>query len=655
MKHQRALPRCLLWLGLGVGAWQNTNAGSGESLRVGTLTLHHCSTPAQWCGTLPRPLDPSGLVSGSVPVYFEYYPHLNPGPSAGTLVATEGGPGFPATESRNGYLALYRTLRGTRDVLIMDNRGTGRSSAVDCPELQRDPTLTEANVAACGERLGPRAPLYSTTLAADDLAALLAALALGRIDLYGDSYGTFFAQVFAVRHPERLRSLVLDGAYPLGSGEYAWYPAYAPAMRDKFNLACQRSPSCSRLPGTSLDHIEPALQALRAKPFAAQAHDLTGTLHKFTADASQLATVMFGSAPALASVREVDAAARAFVAGDRLPLLRLMAETQVGVDSREDAQAPQDFSAGLAAAVMCQDAPQIYDMSLPPAQRRIARDQAIKRREAQAPGTYAPFTIGEYRRMPLDYAFIDECVSWPAPAAAWPAGRLAAKPMKYPDAPTLVVSGDLDNMTPVADGAAAVANFPNGRQVVIRNGFHVNALPRSRSDCGAIVVRRFIETLAVGDTACAQGVPPVRLVPRFARHVEELDPATAMAGNAADAVRLRAVTAAVLTAGDAAARAAEISSGKGVGLRGGSFSVSETPSGYRLNLHELRWTEDVAVSGTVDRPFRAGPAKAVLTLRGAATIGGRIEVDWSEGTADAVAVARGTIGGQPVAARLDAP
>ena len=663
VKYLHRLLACALWLCLGVCAWQPAVAGAGkvagaqlgEALRVGSLTLHRCSAPEGWCGTFDRALDPTGVVPGSVPVYFEYYPHLNPGPSAGTLVATEGGPGYAATESRDDYLALYRPLRGTRDVLIMDNRGTGRSAAVDCPELQRDPTLTEANVAACGERLGLSAPLYSTTLAADDLAALLDALALGPIDLYGDSYGTFFAQVFAVRHPEHLRSLVLDGAYPLGGGEYAWYPAYAPAMRDKFDLACQRSPSCSRLPGSSMSHIEPALQSLRAHPFAAQADDVSGTPHKFTADASQLATVMFGSAPALASVREVDAAARAFVAGDQLPLLRLMAETQVGVDSRDEDQAPQKFSAGLAAAVMCQDAPQIYDMSLPPAQRRIARDQAIERREAQAPGTYAPFTIGEYRRMPLDYAFIDECVTWPSPPAAWPAGRLKTGTVTYPNTPTLIVSGDLDNMTPVADGAAAAANFPNGRQLVIRNGFHVNALPRSRSDCGAIVVRRFIETLAVGDTACAQAVPPVRLVPRFARHVDELDPAVALAGNAADAARLRAVSAAVLTVGDAASRATEISTGNGVGLRGGTFSVTETPTGYRLTLRELRWTEDLAVTGTVERPFRAGPAKAVLSLRGAAVADGTLEVQWSEGMPAAVASVRGMLGGQAVVARLAAP
>ena len=60
---------------------------------------------------------------------------------------------------------------------------------------------------ACGRSLGVTAPLYSTTLAADDLAAVLDSLSLGKISLYGDSYGTYFAQVFAVRHPERLRAL----------------------------------------------------------------------------------------------------------------------------------------------------------------------------------------------------------------------------------------------------------------------------------------------------------------------------------------------------------------------------------------------------------------------------------------------------------------
>ena len=648
-----------LWLALPLqaafGAETSRAPSTAPTLKVGSLTLKRCAPAGAWCGTLERALDPLGVVAGSVAVYFEFYLHSGPERSSGTLVATEGGPGYPATESRDSYLALYKPLRSTHDVLLMDNRGTGRSGAVNCPELQRAPLLTLENVAACGRSLGARAPLYSTTLASDDLAAVLDALAIGRVDLYGDSYGTFFAQVFAVRHADKLRSVVLDGAYPLGRGEYAWYPAYAPAMRDKFNFACQRSPACSQYPGNSMSHIEPALRQLRAHPFEAQARDVSGKPQRFTANATQLALVMFAGAPGRASLREVDAAARAFVAADQEPLLRLMAESQTGVDSRDEQQTPAAYSSGLAAAVMCQDAPQIYDMSLEIKARMADRERAVAKRQAEAPATYAPFTIDEYRGMPLDYAFIDECVQWPAPPATHPAGRLTSGPMTYPNVPALVVSGDLDNMTPVADGAAATGNFPRGRQVILRNSLHVNALPGARSECGATLVRHFLETLEPGDASCAQAVAEIRLVPRFARRLHELDPASASTGNAATVEQLRTVSAALLTAGDAMVRAPEVSPGAGVGLRGGTYTVREAHGAYQLTLRDLRWTEDLVVSGTVEFPRYQGAAHASLRVRGGKDLDGTLEAQWQEGVSLARAQVHGTLGGHAVAAELSAP
>ena len=619
------------------------------------MELHRCATPGAWCGNFRRPLDPAGVVAGELPIYFEFYPHTGVGAAQGTLVATEGGPGYPATGTRDAYLAMYAPLRVARDVLIMDNRGTGQSGAIDCPGLQTATMLTVDLVAACGRLLGERAPLYSTALATDDLSALIDHLASPPVDLYGDSYGTFFAQVFAVRHPAQLRSVVLDGAYPLGESSYAWYPAYAPAMRDKFNLACARSTACSKLGGDSISHIAPALQRLRSHPVQAQGRDVFGHVHRFRADATALAIVMFGSAPARATVREVDAAARAFAAGDRAPLFRLIGETIAGVDSRDSAQAPASFSAGLAAAVMCQDAPQVYDMSLSPAQRIAARDAAVAKRKRTAPDSYAPFTIDEYRRMPIDYSFLDECVQWPPSPPAHPAGQLAPPNTPYPLAPTLIVSGDLDNMTPVADGAVAARNFPRGRQVVLQNSLHVNALPHARSACGVELVRRFIETLDVGDIACAQAIPEVRLVPRFARHAAELSPAEARPGNAATPRALRAVTAASMTVGDALVRAFEIENGEGVGLRGGGYSVSQSATGYRLTLRAVRWTEDLRVSGIIDAPKRGGAGHAELQLQGAATSNGTLVFDWREGEPHAQADVRGTLDGQAVIARLEAP
>jgi len=633
------------------------DAAGGNALKVGQLTLHRCHENV-WCGRLPRALDPGGMVAGAVAVYFEYYPHTGAGPPAGTLVATEGGPGYAATDSRDDYLALFAPLRPDHDVLIMDNRGTGRSGALDCPRLQKAPTLTEADIGACGRSLGRRALLYSTALAADDLAALLAALGIGSIDLYGDSYGSYFAQVFALRHAAKLRSLVLDGADALAGPDFAWYPHYAPAMREKFNRACERDPMCSRLAGSSMDHVAPALRSLREHPFTAAVRYGHGELMHFTADASRLAIVMFGGSPAFATVRELDAAARAFTGGDRLPLLRLMAETLAGVDSRDATRSPVYFSEALAAAVSCLDPPQIFDMSLPFPERLAARDRAIAERKRRSPDTYAPFTIDEYRRMPLDYAFIDQCVEWPAPLRGWPAPPLIVPVDPYPDVPVLVVSGELDNMTPVADGAQVAAHFQRAQHVVIANSFHVNAKPEARSDCATVIVRHFLEDLTTGDESCAAAVPPVRLLARFARHASELAPAEALAGNEASEAQLRAVSAALQTCGDVIFRATEYGPGEGVGLRGGSFTVTGvagTPNGYRLTLRAVRWSEDLAVSGRIDSPGESGPVHARLTLQGPLSSRGTLELGWTEGTAAARAEVHGEWDGHPVRAAAPAP
>jgi len=634
---------------------QSTQAARSSVKRVGALELHACGTAGAFCGRLDRPLDSAGALPDRLSIYFEFYPHSGAGAAHGTLVATEGGPGYPATESRADYLALFKPLMADHDVLIMDNRGTGRSGAIDCRALQTGDQWTIETVAECGRSLGERAALYGTADAADDLAALLAALDVRTIDLYGDSYGTYFEQVFAIRHPEALRSIVLDGAYPLSGPDYAWYPSYAPAMRDKLNLTCARSPACAALPGSSVEHIEPAVARLRAHPFAARAHDIDGRERAIEADASQLAIVMYGGAPALTTVREVDAAARAFVQGDSAPLLRLMAETATAVDSRDPTGDATHWSAGLAAAVMCQDPPQIFDMRLAPTERLIDRDRALAERRLHFPDTYAPFTIDEYRGMPLDYSFLDQCVAWPVSPPSHPASQLGLH-AAYPDVPALVISGELDDITPPANGAAVAAAFKRGVQVRIANSFHVNALPRARSGCAARIVRHFMATTRLGDIACGARVPAVRLVPRFAMQSGELDAASGLPGNQASAAQLKIVTAAVLTAGDVLARVPDNSSGQGAGLRGGTFELRRDSDRIHATLNGLRWVNDVTIDGTIDRPTdRVGRVRANLVV--SPTIGskGRLTMTWVEGTEHAMVDIHGTLGNSRVATRGPAP
>ena len=115
-------------------------------------------------------------------------------------------------------------------LVLVDQRGTGESELIDCAPLQQFPYAPFAPVALrpyrlaagrCGELLGSRSDAYGTGAAVDDMVAVLDALGLARVDVYGDSYGSFAAQALALRHPGRVRSLVLDGAYPLDFDPWA--------------------------------------------------------------------------------------------------------------------------------------------------------------------------------------------------------------------------------------------------------------------------------------------------------------------------------------------------------------------------------------------------------------------------------------------------
>jgi hypothetical protein len=217
------------------------------------------------------------------------------------------------------------------------------------------------------------------------------------------------------------------------------------------------------------------------------------------------------------------------------------------------------------------------------------------------------------------------------------------------------VSGELDNMTSAADGAAAAARFPAAHHVIIANSFHVNALPHARSECAATLVRRFLADLSTEDDSCALEVPPVRLVPRFARHAGELPAAQPLAGNQAPEEELRLVSAALLTCEDAIARAQANGAGTGVGLRGGSVTVASRAPGYHLSLHEVHWTEDVAVSGDIDWPGRSGVVHATVDLQASHGLRGKLELQWPEGVASARATVSGTLGAHTVAAEAPAP
>jgi hypothetical protein len=127
-----------------------------------------------------------------------------------------------------------------------------------------------------------------------------------------------------------------------------------------------------------------------------------------------------------------------------------------------------------------------------------------------------------------------------------------------------------------------------------------------------------------------------------------------LAGNAGGNDALRVVRAALMTSEDVIVRVNTSGAGGGVGLRGGSFDAQAVGAGYRAQLRDVQWTEDVSVSGTPQWPARGtdGPAKADLVVAGAAGVRGSLTLQWIEG---AVATARGALGGKAIVAQAPAP
>jgi pimeloyl-ACP methyl ester carboxylesterase len=632
--QRRIVMRLALQVGVGVALFAGLLAGAGSWAAPGAPALHACGSRGARCGNLSRPLDSTGRIAGRVGIYFELYPATGPGPRRGTLVATEGGPGFAATASREAYLELFAPLRADHDVVLMDNRGTGGSGFLDCGVLADRRPVTPERIGRCGAALGPRAALFGTADAADDLAALLEALGAGPVDLYGDSYGTFFAQVFALRHPDALRSLVLDGAYPLDGPDIAWLPDYGPAMRAKFDRACERDPRCAALAGRASERLAAPLATLRARP----RQNLTP---------GDWATVLYASAPSLTTLREADAAARAFAGGDERPLIRLVEEARLATRSDEP---PGDtsFSSALATAVSCNDTPSVLDLRSPPAQRRAAFTDALAAREREHPNAYAPFTYAEYLGMPPDYRYLDQCIAWPVLDPGHPPAYRLAATRSFAPIPVLVVSGDLDNITSAAEGAAAAAAWPHGAHVVIGNGLHVNALPHARSDCAAQIVRHFIATLGADATPCA--APAVRLVPAFARRAAELEPVVPLPGDASVA-RDRALAAA------AAATVADMMSRPDAprALRAGTARLERHGTRTRIVLQDVRWCEDVAVTGRILPERTGGGGAARLSLVAADGTHGTLSMRWPGGGPEASATLEGAIGGRALRASARAP
>jgi pimeloyl-ACP methyl ester carboxylesterase len=237
-------------------------------LAAGALELEDCRISAgpgypgikARCGNFQRPLDPANPGGEQLELRVAVVPALDLNPEPDPLVPLAGGPGGSAIQFYSAYAQAFEPVRRERDILLIDQRGTGESAHMDCPidddivEGQYSEEETIAFTRDCLEQLPHDPRFFTTSVAVADLEALREALGYPALNLLGTSYGSRVAQHFARRYPESTRTVIIDGVVPpqlpLGPG----IAMEAQRAIDEIFARCAEDAACSeRFPEIDLD------------------------------------------------------------------------------------------------------------------------------------------------------------------------------------------------------------------------------------------------------------------------------------------------------------------------------------------------------------------------------------------------------------------
>jgi pimeloyl-ACP methyl ester carboxylesterase len=642
-------------------------AAARKPIRVGTVTIPPCAaSKLAWCTTIRVPYDYGHPAAGTIKLGFQWYPATSGAPT-GTILAIQGGPGYATTDYASDYYTLFRPLLAHDNLLLVNLRGTGNSSPFTCKALQ-DWDLADSirsytvDTGKCGYQLNHTrklagsdkyvrgSDLYTTAIAAHDVAVLLRRLQTGKVDLYGDSYGTFFSQVFTSRYASMLRSVTLDAAYPV-SQTNPWYPHAIETARTAFTIACERSVACHRAaPGSSWARIARFASYLRRHPVRGRTMDPYGDVLTETVGADQLAELVNIAGADAGVYRELDPAIRAVTARhDDAPLLRLAAMEIYTGNSGPVSQ----FNDGSYQATTCLDYPQPFSYSASLARRQRQYDAAVARLPRHL---FSPFTVHEWVTEPQEE--FDACLDWPAPPRSLTPINKTPTPYAPRTLPVLVLSGDLDSLTTPFEGRQTARDMgPSARWILVHNDVHINAMDDTFG-CASGLVDTFVANpagLKSMSASCASHTPEVRVLGGFPARLSRVTPAAPQAGNRAAITGLRLAADGAAAVGDANYHWYYGDGVHGFGLRGGTEAFSGPAAATVVKYRGVKWTTDTTVSGHELWNQDSGYVQAWLTVTGPHGARATIYLSYHDYTWHSVTTITGRYAGQRIAARMPSP
>src|SRR5262245_9619722 len=397
--------------------------------------------------------------------------------AADAITFLAGGPGEPATPMASQGFIVNHPLRTHRDIVLVDQRGTGRSHDLRChfygplSNVQDyfGPFIPPAKARACAGELSGDADLtqYTTSNAVEDLEDVRVELGYEQLNLIGVSYGTRLAMEYVRAHEPRVRAVLLYGAVPPSEPMPQAFGMMAQRALDGVLAECTSTPACRG--------AFPSIQQEALKMFDRLKQ---GPVQTATTLDDRKVTVTLSRDNVGEIIRYMTYSSSQ---ASRVPLVLHRA-------------ARGDFSA-------------------------IAQDMWRRRNDGMFDGLYLAITCTEDVPFVAATAAEDDdatylggyrvrqqragCEAWPRGAApSWRNTPVAAS------VPVLLVSGGLDPVTPPSFAQEIRRTLPNSAQVLVRSGGHSLA-GLSHPECLDQIEQQFIERgrLAGLDTSCAATMP----------------------------------------------------------------------------------------------------------------------------------------------------
>ncbi len=473
----------LLMLALLAGCSDTGTYGNGRGRSSIPLEPRQLAAPvgparlAAQCGQLTVYENRAAGSGRQIDLHVAILPAISRTPAADPFVFITGGPGEAASQDYVLLSRAFERIHEKRDIVLVDQRGTGQSHPLNCASSETDrPTddaAIEAEVTRCIRQLDADPRFYTTLDAVDDLDQVRAALGYPRFNLYGISYGTRVAQMYLARYPDYVRTVILDGvvspARPLG----LTMASDAQRALDLIFARCAADPAChSAFPDPAGDLAALVERVDQAPVSVTVPHPTTGEPTQVEVNRSTLAAAirLFSYSPETSALLPL-LIHTARATGD---LSQLAAQAQIVTRQLEGS-----LSIGLHHSVVCSEDVPFYG-------KAALLAESEKR-------TYMGEQYKELERL---------CKYWPSRPV--PAESLA--PVKS-TVPVLLLSGEADPVTPPLNAEQVAVNLPSSLSLVAPGQGHgIVTL-----GCTYRVAADFVEKgeLKNLDIACIKDVRPM--------------------------------------------------------------------------------------------------------------------------------------------------